>query len=142
MKESDETNNATAGNQIVVTGPDLTMSVVSGPAAGTTGGTITVSNTVTTTGGSPAFYVSLYLSSDNVITASDIYLGERYVGGLAPNASHAAETTVTLPNTLAGGTYYIGAIADQSRYSYNTNLVKESDETNNATAGNQIEITK
>ena len=140
VTESDETNNALAGNQITVTiGPDLTMSAVSGPSTGLTGGQITVSNTVTTTGGASGFYVSLYLSADNVISSSDVFLGCRYVTSLAPNASDTAGTTVTIPNTTVGGTYYLGAVADACGTN-NLNFVAESNETNNTLAGNQITV--
>jgi alpha-tubulin suppressor-like RCC1 family protein len=145
IKESDETNNALAGNAIVVTGPDLIMTTVSGPATGLTGNQITINSTVATTGGgSSGFYVAFYLSSDNVITPSDTYLGFRYVSSLEPGASHTGDVTFAIPSTLPGGTYYIGAIADM--YSngsnpYYANLIKESDETNNAFAGSQIVVT-
>ena len=135
VKESDETNNALAGNQITILGPDLTMTAVSGPASGSTGDSITVSSTVSASGGIPAgFYVGIYLSTDSVITSSDIFLGYRYVTGLTPAAPSTASMTIKIPATATGGTYYIGAIAD-----YN-NMVKESDETNNGLAGNQITI--
>lgn len=137
VQESDETNNALAGNQITVTGPDLAMTAVSGPASGQAGGTITVSNTVIADadGGTPPnFHVGFYLSSDAVITTSDRYIGNRYVTGLAPGASSAADTVITIPATVPGATYYIGAIADFG------NAAPESDETNNSLAGNQIEV--
>jgi subtilase family serine protease len=135
--ESDETNNALAGNQITVTGPDLTMTAAKGPESSITGGTITIGNAAGASAGggsSPGFWVGIYLSSDSVITAADTRIGERYVGGLAPGATNAANTTVTIPRYLASGLYYIGAIADYS------NSVTESDETNNAIVGNQITI--
>jgi subtilase family serine protease len=137
VSESNEANNALAGNQITILGPDLTMTAVSGPASAATGSSITVSNTVSAnaSGGiPPGFYVGIYLSADNVITSSDIFIGYRYVSGLTPGASSTADTTITIPTTVPAGTYYIGVIAD-----YN-NVVKESDETNNGLAGNQIAI--
>ncbi|HEX9007296.1 MAG TPA: CARDB domain-containing protein [Bacteroidota bacterium] len=57
-------------------------------------------------------------------------MGSRYVTGLAPGASNTDKTTVTLPSSVAAGTYYIGAIAD-----YN-NQVTEKVETNNALVDN------
>jgi subtilase family serine protease len=137
VKESEESNNSLAGNQITILGPDLTVTAVSGPASAATGSSITVSNTVSAnaSGGiPPGFYVGIYLSADNVITSSDIFIGYRYVSGLTPGASSTADTTITIPTTAPAGTYYIGVIAD-----YN-NVVKESDETNNGLAGNQIAI--
>jgi hypothetical protein len=132
--EPDETNNALAGNQIVVTGPDLTMTAVSAPANAVTGGTIAVSNSVTTVNGAPQFWVGIYLSSDETITTSDQWIGNRSVASLASGATSTLDTTVLIPNALVPGTYYIGAIADY------VNVVVEYDETNNALAGNQIVV--
>ena len=116
--------------------PDLVMTAVSGPATGATGGQITIANTAKNqgAGASGSFYVGLYLSTDATITQSDVWLGGRTVSSIAPGASNTAETSVTIPNHIAPGTYYIGSIADYG------NNVTESDETNNALAGNQIYI--
>jgi subtilase family serine protease len=136
VKESDETNN-TASITITVIGPDLTITQVSGPANATFGQYITVNNTVTTAadGGKPGTVdVHLFLSTDNVITSDDIYLGGRHVYDLAPGASSSDATTVLIPYDLKRGTYYIGAIADYQDY------VNESNEANNALAGNTIFI--
>jgi subtilase family serine protease len=135
--EPDEANNAIAGNAIEIIGPDLVAASVTGPASALTGSAITISSTVTarSTGATASgFQVSLYLSADPVITTGDVYLGNRYVASLASGASSSGDTTVTIPATLAGGTYYLGAIVDPS------NSVKEGDETNNAVAGNAITI--
>jgi subtilase family serine protease len=135
--ESDETNNALTGNQITVMGADLMMTAVSAPASASTGNIITVNNTVSAaaTGlNAGYFYVGIYLSTDNVITIADTLIGYRYVSSLAAGASNAADTTVTIPTSIAPGDYYLGVIADH------TNTLKESDETNNALAGNQITV--
>ena len=78
----------------------------------------------------------LYLSTDATITTSDIYLVGRYIGNLAAGTESTVNTTVTIPSSVASGTYYIGAIADSS------SIVVESDETNNALAGSPITVTK
>jgi subtilase family serine protease len=140
VQESNEANNALAGNQIVITGPDLTMSALSYPAAGVIGGTITVSSTVTNSSdmASPGFSVGLYLGG--------VYLGSRSVSGLAAGASSSADTTVTIPSYLgedeygdpiyfSPGTYSIIARAD------NAGQVGETSETNNELTGSQIVIT-
>ena len=136
--ESDETNNALAGSPITVTKvyPDLVMTSVSGPTSANTEQQITVANTVKNQGLGAAgpFWVYLYLSTDATITTSDIYLVGRYIGNLAAGTESTVNTTVTIPSSVASGTYYIGAIADSS------SIVVESDETNNALAGNQITI--
>jgi subtilase family serine protease len=126
------------GGQITITAPDLTTTSVSGPASAVPGETITVSSTVAASaegGGASYFYVGIYLSTDNVIDGSDMFLGYRGVNGLAPGSSSAENTSVGIPGGIASGTYYIGALADVWNY------VTESDETNNGRTGNEITIT-
>jgi subtilase family serine protease len=136
INESSEANNALAGNTITVTKPDLTVTVLSGPTSGTRGASITITNTVANQGAGNAagFYVYFYLSTDATVTTSDTYLGNRYVTSLAAGATSNASTVVTIPSTLAVGTYYIGAIVDS------TNALTETNETNNALAGNTITV--
>ncbi|QXE85498.1 S8 family serine peptidase [Geomonas nitrogeniifigens] len=137
VKESNDANNARTGTPVTVIGPDIEMASVSGPASGSIGQAITVSNTVITSatgGGSSGFNVALYLSTDSMISTSDIYLGSRYVNGLVAGGSSTSEMTLTLPSSASPGTYYIGAIADYD------NKVSESNEMNNAIAGNQIKV--
>ena len=73
VKESNETNNSLAGNQIDILPADLVLTSVSGPVSGGAGQNITVAATVKNQGAGKAgaFYISLYLSTDAVITASD-----------------------------------------------------------------------
>ena len=78
--------------------------------------------------------VGIYLSTDDVITTADTYVGYRYVSSLSAGASSAADTVLTIPTGIAPGDYYLGVIADYG------NTVKEFDETNNALAGNRITI--
>jgi len=71
-----------------------------------------------------------------VITADDIKIGSRNVGGmLAAGASSSKSTTLKVPATLAPGVYYIGAIADAADAQIETN------ESNNALAGSTITVT-
>ncbi len=135
--ETDETNNALTGNTVVLTiGADLVMTAVSGPATGTRGTSIGISNTVKNqgTGSSSSSTVGLYASKDAVITTADKRIGTRSISALAAGASSSATTNVTIPATAPVGTYYIGAIADYS------NTAKENNEINNAIAGNVINI--
>jgi large repetitive protein len=55
--------------------------------------------------------------------------------GLAINGTRSAATVVTVPATLAAGTYYLGAIADY------TNAQAELSETNNSFTGVTIQVT-
>lgn len=136
-KESDETNNSLAGSSIGVTiGADLIITQVSGPSSGVRGGSISITNGVKNqgTGSSSSFFVGLYLSIDSTVTTADARVGRRSLSGLAAGITSSAITTVTVPTTLAPGTYYLGAIADY------THQAQESDETNNSLAGNSITI--
>jgi len=81
--------------------------------------------------------VDFYLSADNVITADDIKIGSRNVGGmLAAGASNSKSTTLKVPPTLEPRVYYIGAIADAA------DAQDETNESNNALAGTAITVTR
>lgn len=135
--EQDESNNALAGPQIVITpGPDLVVSSVSGPATGTRGSSIAINDSVRNqgSGNCSSFYVAYYLSTDVVINTSDRYLGRRSVSSLNVGQTSSATTSVTLSTSIPVGTYYIGAIVDY------LNSRPEQNETNNSLAGNPITI--
>jgi len=85
-------------------------------------------STSTTTG--------LYLSSDAAITAGDVRVGAVGIRGLGPGQAVNAVNRVTVPLTLAPGTYYLGAIADYTRRQ------PELDEANNSLAGIAIQVTQ
>jgi len=130
VAESDETNNtAAAPGQVTVSAPfkDLLITALSGPTSAATGSSISIANTVKNQGTASAtgFYVKFYLSLDDAITTADTYLGQRYVFSLAAGASSAANTSLTVPSSVTGDTYFLGAIADANAQ------VAESDETNN-----------
>ncbi len=139
VSETDENNNERTSPFTVQpkpVGPDLVMTGFSGPASGLSGAPITVTSTVTNQGNAAAssFSVGFYLSSDATITTSDTRIGTRSVSSLAAAASHSAQTTLTIPSTIAPKTYYLGAIADYS------NARAETNETNNAITGNTIAV--
>ena len=80
------------------------------------------------------YLVGWYLSTDTIITTDDTQ-----IGGYCPNGLEAGQTLrfwadVYVPVNIEGGFYYWGAIAD-----YNESLV-ETDETNNAATGEQVNI--
>jgi subtilase family serine protease len=86
-------------------------------------------------GNAGVFYISLYLSTDAVITTSDKYIGRVYMsGGLAAGTQQTVNITGTISFTQAPGSYFLGGIADY------TNTVKESNEANNSLAGNKLVI--
>jgi RHS repeat-associated protein len=150
--ESNELNNCKVGNQITIAagttttpppppgpGPDLMMTIVSGPINGTTGGNIIITNRVvnqgTATTGS-GFNVGLYLSSNNVIDTSDTFIGSRTSPALAEGGISQANTNVTIPSDIPLGTYYLGVCADDPP----PGAIVESNELNNCKVGNQITI--
>jgi uncharacterized repeat protein (TIGR01451 family) len=137
LPESEETNNATPGNLIeIAIGPELIMTAVTGPAAGAQGSTISITNAVSNAGCGdiPTSIIGLYLSTDPIITTSDIRVGTRSTPTMLPGVTSTGVTTVTLSATLPSATYYLGAIAD-----YN-NTVVEGSEGNNSLTGLTIEI--
>lgn len=80
------------------------------------------------------YLVGWYLSTDTIINTDDTQ-----IGGFCPNGLEAGQTfrfwaDVYVPVNIEGGFYYWGAIAD-----YNESLV-ETDETNNAATGAQVNI--
>jgi len=107
--------------------PDLTVSALTVPSVAGSGEAISVTDTATNRGGGPAAasVTRYFLSSNSVFEPSDTDLGSRDVPVLAPGASHAGTTTLTLP-TAATGTWYVLAVADAS------NSLPETSDANNS----------
>ena len=76
-----------------------------------------------------------YLSADQTITGEDTFIGYAYVGPLGAGQEAQVEIPASFPGGLTGP-YYLGAIADV------WGNVAESNEANNAAAGNQITRTQ
>jgi subtilase family serine protease len=116
--------------------PDLVVSALTAPTRIGAGQTVAVAYTVknqSSVGAAGQFDVGIYLSADNVIDPStDLLLATRPVTGLAPNASLSDKTSVTAPDGLTPGTYFVGAFADPG------DAVVEVNETNNARASASI----
>ncbi|TAH39486.1 MAG: hypothetical protein EYC70_01495 [Planctomycetota bacterium] len=107
---------------------DLQVSALShAPCSASAGQQISVNDRVHNDGRRPAaaFRLGIYLSLDSLIDAQDTLLGQRTVTGLPAGASSSATTPLTIPASLAPGTYYLGAIADDLEQ------VAEGDEGNN-----------
>ncbi|MGZ8833975.1 MAG: CARDB domain-containing protein, partial [Thermoanaerobaculia bacterium] len=120
-----EGNNTRAAAMYV--GPDLTISSLTVPATGVSGGTIVVSHTVKNSGAqaAAASLIKFYLSTNASLDAADTDLrGVADVPALAGGASFAGSTTLTLPSGLSG-TFYVIAVAD------GTKVVPETSEWNN-----------
>jgi uncharacterized repeat protein (TIGR01451 family) len=137
--ESNENNNALAGNPIsIVSKVDLVATSASGPAGANPGQQISFTATVKNQGSANAgqFYVTVYLSADSIITKGDVDMGSGFISGLAAGGQRTLTINSTIAPTLAPGVYYIGVIADSR------NTVAESNENNNSLSGSQIAITR
>ncbi|MBT0665963.1 hypothetical protein KI809_16755 [Geobacter pelophilus] len=139
VAESNEINNVSAVSQIAITRvyPDLVISNSNPPLAANAGQVILVPFTVKNQGQSKAggnYEVRLYLSDDSIITENDTYIGRgvpKYE--MRAGTEQVVDTYGTIP-VGKRGSYYIGAIVDPY------NVVLESDENNNASAGSSITI--
>jgi len=137
LPEPNETNNATLGNPVsVAIGPDLSATLVAGPALVGQSTRVQVTTAVRNAGfGNPgAFAVRIYLSTDPIINSADTWVGTRQLSGLAPGVTSTGTTLVTIAGNFTSGNYYWGMIADP------TNGVPEITETNNARAGNTVVV--
>ena len=133
LSEVSESNNCHATAGVVIVGrPDLVVSAVSaspGPVA--PGGTLSVTDTVQNQGpvGAGGSRTRFYLSTDPSKSANDTLLvGTRQVPSLAAGASSSGPTTVTLPSSVASGTFFVLACADDLK------VEAEVNETNNCRA--------
>ena len=121
-------------------GADLVVTLDSASSTGTAGGNISVSNTTTNQGTAAvtvSYRIGVYLSTNNIISTADTLLAY-FTDNTFPAAggsSTGSSSAITLPSTLATGTYYIGLIADD------LNVVSESNESNNASSASAISIT-
>ncbi len=129
VAESNEANNCLASSATIqVTRPDLVESQVSAPpATATQGSSFSVTDTVLNQGGLSAgtSTTRYYLSANPVKDGNDRLIGSRSVPTLGVSGTSTGTATVTVPSSMALGTYYLIACAD------NTTTVTESDETNN-----------
>lgn len=110
--------------------PDLVVDSLVSASGGVAGSQIAISVAVRNQGtaNSAPFQIGFYYSSDAVITTSDARSGWvcNYPGGLPAGSSSACAGPIAVPAALAPGTYYVGAIVDD------TGVVAESNESNNS----------
>jgi Bacterial Ig domain/Calx-beta domain/CARDB/FG-GAP-like repeat/FG-GAP repeat len=105
------------------------------------GGSITFSYWVDNfgTGPAPASQTGIYLSTDSVITSSDLFLASVNTPQLTTlSGAHGTDLEavgITIPAGLAPGNYFIGAIGDYD------GQIPESNENNNASVGIAIIVT-
>jgi subtilase family serine protease len=105
-------NNNTRYKSLTI-GPDLTVSQLTGPTSAAVGATIIV-NESTRNLGSPtvASTTRFYLSTDATLGADDTLLASRAVPPLGVGETSAAAVALTIPGTIAPGTYYVIAQSD------------------------------
>jgi subtilase family serine protease len=91
------------------------------------GATITVTPTIINAGAMDAgsFMVQFYASLDETITSTDTLLGSTTIASLMAGTTSASPVSLTLPQSLTAGIYFLGYIIDSG------SAVSESDESNN-----------
>lgn len=108
--------------------PDLVVQTASyTPHSVLPGGSVQVLSEVRNQGtlSASTFQVGIYVSTDDQIATDDLRIGSRTVFQLGIGFGSASSAPYTIPATLAPGTYYLGAIADD------LSQVSETVETNN-----------
>ena len=129
VSEVKENNNTLL--KVVSIGPDLAESSLSLPSAVKAGSPVQAGETVTNRGGGDAgpSVVRFYVSTNLTLDAGDIPLAAtRSVSSLAPGATSAGSSTITIPAGTVPGSYYLLAKADAD------GTVDETVETNNTAA--------
>jgi len=116
---------------------DLVASKVSAAAASVAPGGLLSLEVATVNAGStpsPATVTRLYLSSDQAIGGSDMFLGDVAVPALCAGCTAGTPVTVTVPAGTAPGNYVSGACADAG------GQVQESNKGNNCLAGSAVAV--
>lgn len=126
--ESRETNN-TLGRTIQI-GGDLAVSSITAPTKAGADLPFVVSDTTVNQGGAAVgpTVTKVYLSTNAVFDAADVFVGSRAIPDLAAGATSSGSTTATLPANTPSGLYYLIAKADADA------AVAETLETNNTFA--------
>jgi hypothetical protein len=119
----------------VIQGPDLVIDDLTlGAGSASTGESITVTSVMRNAGGEKSeesVYVGYYISDQTTFsTANSTYLGYTYhgTGGMTSGQVVNSSRSVTIPNGLQSGTWYLYAVADRP-FDYVTD---EASEDNNA----------
>ncbi len=115
--QSSPTNVPLSGTGVGPSGPNVVItSIISGRSTGKPGGRIAIQNTVKNQGNQKASRVTVnfVLSTDTTIDAGDTPIGKRTIMSLGPGLSSAVSIMVTIPRTVAPGSYFIGAITGNS----------------------------
>jgi subtilase family serine protease len=134
VAEISESNNILGeSTSIRVTQPsqiDLTPTSVDGPTAAQRGNSVAVVTNISNAGSaaSGSFNVNYYISTDAAISTGDTLLKSVNRAAIVGAGNVQWTETVTIPSTLAAGTYYIGVVVDPG------NAIRERNEANNTRA--------
>ncbi len=118
--ESDETNNVLASGPITISFPplaDLAVTQVDAPAAGQPGQKVSILWTVDNLGpvaAVGAWTDRAYLSLDGQLAGAIPIYSQTRTLGLASGGEYTAGSQVTLPGSLADGTYYVLVVTDSN----------------------------
>jgi hypothetical protein len=116
-------------------GPDIAVTVATGPAGRAPGLPVTIGNTVVNKGPvAVGFTVGFYLSSDEAFDGGDVLLGTRTVTRLGAGAGSAASTKLTIPANTAPGVHRVLVRADHGE------VLEEVNESNNVKATGPINV--
>ncbi|MCC7420972.1 MAG: hypothetical protein IT428_11885 [Planctomycetaceae bacterium] len=109
---------------------DLTPTLADGPTSVVRGNAASVVTNVGNLGSasSGSFTVNYYISADATITTGDTLLKSVSRSTIAGSGSQQWTESVTIPSSLAAGTYYLGVVVDPG------NAIRERNEANNARA--------
>jgi len=113
VTETSETNNTRVSSSLKV-GADLVVSALTVPGLVAFGSTVNVTDSTKNQGAGAAgdSATGFYLSVNSVLDATDVFLGARPAGALAPNTTSAVVTPIQIPAGTAAGEYFIVAKAD------------------------------
>ena len=115
-------------NQIVQNLPDLTLTNLAAPAAGTVGPVVNFTfklNNIGNTTASGNYVIGEYLSTDNVWSPNDVLAGTVPTGNTPVNFNTTVPAAITVPAGMQPGNYYLICVAD------NGNVIQELNENNN-----------
>jgi trimeric autotransporter adhesin len=136
--ETNETNNLSSRTLTVQDRTiDLYPQTYSVPVTGVIGNSFSAASYVYNQGTltSGAFEYKCYLSTNATYEQTDLLVSTQVVNGVSgANSASYVTSTFVVPNTLAAGTYYLLFYADAS------NIIAESNETNNVVASVAITI--
>jgi subtilase family serine protease len=114
--ELDESNNVMVSAPLPLTAyrPEIVITALGTPVVVQAGRPMVISHTVRNAGPAAAgpFVIRFFLSADDTPDGSDVLVGTRSLGGLGAGVSSPASLSVTVPATIAAGTYRIVAVAD------------------------------